>query len=70
MNNKIAPKTYAEALAAGYTRGRITMERGYISRKSNPDNHVVKISGTGELYVSLANWRSTRYCLRQYLIAP
>lgn len=64
------PKTYKEALESGYKCGRTTKERGYISRKSNPDNHAVQVSGTKELYVSLANWKSTRYCFRQYLIAP
>ena len=62
--------TYAEALALGYTRGRTSMERGYVSRRSNPANHVVQAARGGELHVSLANWQSTRYCYRQYLVAP
>jgi hypothetical protein len=62
--------TYAEALTLGYTRGRTSTERGYVSRKSNPDNHIVRTARGGELYVSLANWQSTRYCYRQYLVAP
>lgn len=70
MSTITTPKTYAEALAAGYVRGRQTLERGYISRKSNPDTHAVQTSGTKELYVSLANYKSSRYCIRQYLIAP
>lgn len=69
MNAKI-PSTYAEALSLGYTLGRKTKESGYVSRKSNPDNHAVQVSGTGELYVSLANYQSTRFCFRQYLLAP
>lgn len=51
--------TYKEAL-----------EQGYISRKSNPENHFVQISARGRFFVSLANPKSTRYCIRQYLNAP
>lgn len=62
--------TYKEALAKGYTNAEQKYEQGYISRKSNPDNHVVQISARGRFFVSLANPKSTRYCIRQYLNAP
>lgn len=62
--------TYKEALEEGYTNAEQKYEQGYISRKSNPDNHVVQISARGRFFVSLANPTSTRYCIRQYLNAP
>ena len=62
--------TYKEALEAGYTHAEQKYEQGYVSRKSNPDNHVVQISARGRFYVSLANPKSTRYCIRQYLNEP
>lgn len=70
MNTMDSPKTYKAAVDAGWTRGRQTLERGYISRKSNPDTHAVQVSGTGEFYVSLTNPKSSRYRIRQYLIPP
>ena len=62
--------TYREAIEEGYTNAEQKYEQGYISRKSNPDNHVVQISARGRFFVSLANPKSTRYCIRQYLNAP
>ena len=62
--------TYKEALEQGYTNAEQKYEQGYVSRKSNPDNHVVQISARGRFFVSLANPKSTRYCIRQYLNAP
>lgn len=62
--------TYKEALAKGYTNAEQKYEQGYVSRKLNPLDHVVQVSARGRLYVSLANQKSTRYCIRQYLNAP
>ena len=62
--------TYREALEQGYTNAEQKYEQGYVSRKSNPANHVVQISARGRFFVSLANPKSTRYCIRQYLNAP
>lgn len=62
--------SYKEALEQGYTNAEQKLEQGYMSRKSNPDNHVVQISARGRFFVSLANPKSTRYCIRQYLNAP
>lgn len=62
--------TYKEALEQGYTNAEQKYEQGYVSRKSNLLDHVVQVSARGRLYVSLANPKSTRYCIRQYLNAP
>ena len=62
--------TYKEALAKGYTNAEQKFEQGYVSRKTNPEDNVVKVSARGRFYVSLANPKSTRYCIRQYLNAP
>ena len=62
--------TYKEALSKGYTNAEQKYEQGYVSRKTNPEEHVVQVSARGRLYVPLANPKSTRYCIRQYLNAP
>ena len=62
--------SYKEALEEGYTNAEQKFEQGYMSRKTNPLDHVVQISARGRFYVSLANPKSTRYCIRQYLNAP
>lgn len=70
---KNIPNTYAEAKAMGYKDGDLVLTKGYVSRKSIIDNLPVEEAGSsrrGQLYVKLPNWRSTRYCFRQYLIAP
>ena len=62
--------TYKEALAKGYTNAEQKFEQGYVSRKTNLLDHVVQVSARGRFYVSLANPKSTRYCIRQYLNTP
>lgn len=62
--------TYKQALENGYKNADIKLESGYVSRKVNPENQVVKIAGgkrKGQLYVLLANYQSNRFCYRQYL---
>lgn len=70
-NEQSIPKTYGAALAAGYSDGDQTWERGYISRKSKLDDLPVKVAGgnrKGNLYVLLPAYTSTQYCIRQYLV--
>lgn len=62
--------TYKEAVEQGFTHAEQKYEQGYVSRKTNPENHLVQVSARGRFYVSLANPKSTRYCIRQYLNAP
>lgn len=65
-----APQTYGEALAQGWTETDSAWCRGYVSRKTNPDNATIQVGGgsrKGEYYVVLPSWRSSRYCVRQYL---
>lgn len=65
--------TYATAKAAGYKDGDIESQRGYVSRKVNPDEQpVLTANGSrkGQLYVLLPSKSSTQYCYRQYLIPP
>lgn len=65
-----AIKTYQDAIAQGYEKADRTYQRGYISRKANPMTQPIHIAGggrRGEQYVLLPNWRSTQYCIRQYL---
>lgn len=62
--------TYKEAIEAGYKPADMAYQWGYVSRKVNPDEQEVQTAGgsrRGELYVLLPCWRSTRYCIRQYL---
>ena len=63
------PLTYGEALARGADRGRTAWERGYVSRRADPLKARVQLSRDGTPYVLLASWRSSRYCVRQYLTA-
>ena len=62
--------TYREALQAGYVDADQTLQRGYVSRRANPDEAEVYVAGGtrhGELYVLRTNRRSNEYCIRQYL---
>lgn len=62
--------TYAEAKKNGYIAADCTYFRGYISRKINADDQLVKVAGgsrKGQLYVELPCWHSTNYAIRQYL---
>lgn len=57
----------------GYTLGRTTYARGYVSRKTDVKAQHVHTAGgncKGQLYVDVPCWNSSRYHLRQYLIAP
>ena len=61
---------YKEALEKGYIEAEQAWERGYVSRLVNlEDQEVLTAGGTkkGRLYVLLPSWRSTQYCIRQYL---
>ena len=63
--------TYGEALQAGYKDGETRWQHGYVSRRCDPMKQPVLIAGgtrKGELYVLLPSWKSTTYCIRQYLI--
>lgn len=63
--------TMREAFDAGYVRGDLRLQLGYVSRKVNGYDQEVQTAGGyrhGELYVLLPNFRSTRYCYRQYLV--
>jgi len=62
--------TLSEALAAGYVRGDMKYQRGYVSRRADIGKSPVHVAGgrrKGELYVLLPSWRSSIYCMRQYL---
>lgn len=62
--------TYKEAIAAGYKRADQRYERGYLSRKINPDNQLVCTAGgnrKGWKYVCLPCYHSTQYFIRQYI---
>ncbi len=63
--------TYIEAIANGYTNGRVTYSRGYISRKIDKYEQPVKQSPkTKEYYVEWPAYNTTNYHLRQYLVNP
>jgi hypothetical protein len=62
--------TYREAIASGYKPVDQTYQRGYISRKIDPNNQVVMVAGgnrKGDKYILLPCWHSTQYCIRQYI---
>lgn len=68
MENSI--KTLNEALDAGYVRGEMKYQRGYISRRADIGEAPVHVAGgrrKGELYILLPCYHSTTYCMRQYL---
>lgn len=65
--------TYKEAKENGYKDGDRVLQKGYVSRKAIIDYLPVDEAGgsrRGQLYVLLPNWKSSRYCYRQYLVAP
>lgn len=62
--------TYREAVQAGYVPCGTALQRGYVSRRANPNEQVVHVAGGtrhGQLYVLLNNPQSNQYCIRQYL---
>ena len=68
--------TVREALARGYeTTGRYSLERGYVSRNSDPmDAELIQEGGIrprkNSFYVLINNPNSTQYCFRMYLRGP
>lgn len=61
---------YGEALAQGWYPAEQRWERGYVSRRCNPEEQQVWTAGGtmyGRKYVLLPSYRSTQYCIRQYL---
>lgn len=62
--------TYADAIAAGYRDADRRYQRGYLSRKTDPNAAPVQVAGghrKGDLYVLRPCYHSTNYCIRQYL---
>lgn len=62
--------TYADAIKAGYRKADTKYQRGYISRRADPDAQPVQVAGgnrKGQLYVLLPCYYSTQYCISQYL---
>ena len=62
--------TYKQSISAGYKNADTKYQRGYISRKIDPDNQPVltaKGNRRGQKYVLLPCYHSTQYCIRQYL---
>ena len=63
--------TYAEALAAGYTKGATTYPEGHIPRWAKAEDAVVKTQTrgkyAGQLYVEL-RCLTPGYIVRQYLV--
>lgn len=62
--------TYAEARQQGYKGVDTAWQRGYVSRKVNTDNLPVQQAGgnrKGQLYVLVPSFKSSSYCIRQYL---
>ncbi len=58
---------------SGWERGDTRFARGYISRKSTPDQRAIHCGGgarRGQLYVDEPSWESTSYCRRQYYTRP
>ena len=67
------PKTYGEAKSAGWIETDSTWTRGYMSRKFNTEDSPIQEAGgsrSGQFFVLLPSWGSTKYCIRQYIRAP
>ena len=65
------PETAAEAEQMGWETDGTTWYRGYVSRRSKPEDWPVCEAGGkryGELYYIHPCWHSTQYCLRTYII--
>lgn len=62
--------TYLEAIKSGYCEGDTKYQRGYISRKTDINNQIVRVAGGsrhGDLYVIAPCYHSTQYVVRVYL---
>lgn len=65
--------TYKEAIESGYKELDQTYQRGYVSRKESWENRPVMDAGgsrKGQYYITVPCYISSRYCVRQYLLAP
>ena len=67
--------TLSQALAAGYRIAGEAYAQGYISRKQARGDALVYPAGSrgsrvGQFYALLPCWKSTRYCIRIYLLPP
>lgn len=64
----LIPADYQDAIDnAGWTNGRQSYQRGYVSRKVSPNKAKLQQNKKGEWYVLLASYKSTQFCIRQYL---
>ena len=64
------PETAAEATAMGWEPYVERWCRGYVSRKSGPEDwEVVEAGGhrAGQLFYMNPSWESTMYCYRTYI---
>lgn len=64
------PKTYADAIRAGYREIGQAYQRGYVSRRTARDTLPIRVAGgnrRGELFVLAPCFRSTQYAVRVYL---
>ena len=68
--------TYNQALAAGYKRSGITLQRGYVKRKAPYlayyDQELIPAGGSrkGQFYVLLPCFHTSCYCERHYQTPP
>ena len=64
--------TLKEALQKGYTLGQTSWQRGYISRKTDVNSQEVMYGGRKHdmPYVLVPSFKSSSYCVRQYLNPP
>ena len=67
------PSNYESAIEAGWKRGKVSSQRGYVSRVADTGKSGVRVGGKKgrpTYYVLLSRTDTTRYCYRQYLIPP
>ena len=67
------PSNYESAIEAGWKRGKVAAQRGYVSRVTDTAKAGVRIGGKkghSTYFVLLPRTDTTRYCYRQYLLPP
>lgn len=70
---RFVPATLEDAVMSGYYPGADYWQMGYVSRKVDEDDQPVLVAAGkrhGQLFVLLPAWRTTNFCVRQYLHPP
>ena len=67
-NLSTLPRNLRAALDQGYRIERFAYSAGYVSRRTVPGDELIYSARGGQLYAACANYKSTRFYIRAYLV--